>query len=239
MAAADSEGRPLQHGQSGTQSQKIPQNDEVDLPTDDPLEGMADGHDQHFYTSETIPLGVHSTDQIHPSKKRKKNTDERLGGKILGPRNDSGTELQPSGRILSAFEKTETASVTSASTRPKRNTNLITSVSAPELEVNKTPKHRRAYQKKQVSQLSGAQFPSPEDANHVTTNAAVAILTRNKRKSTTETAAEENDGAIAGTASKRAKRVALDRTGPQNDDGNQLMAQLPKKATRGYRMRKK
>jgi hypothetical protein len=237
--AADSDGRPLQHVQSSIQHQKMPRNNEVNLPTDDLLEGVVGGHDQHFYTSETIALKVHSTDQIPRSKKRKKNDGEGLGSKILGPGNDSGTKLQPSGRILSAFGKTETASVTSASTRPKRNTNLITSVSALELEVNRTPKHRRAYQKKQAGQLSGAQFLSPENANHATTNAAAAILTRNKRKSTTETEAEENDGAIAGTASRRAKRVALDRTGPRNDDGNQLMAQLPKQATRSFRMRKK
>jgi hypothetical protein len=227
------EGRPFQHARSSMQRREMPRNDEVDLPTGHLL--LEEKDNQDLYASETV---ARSTTEVPRAKKRKKNAGERVESKILDSENDSDTELQLVERILSTSEKTETAFVSSVSTRPKRNTNATTSVNTLESQDNRT-QHVKAHLKKQAIPLSESEPLSPAEAHHATADVTAAAWPSKKRKTTTETAAEENDGVIAGTASSRAKRVASDRTGLRNDDGNQLTAQLPKPATRGFRPRKK
>jgi hypothetical protein len=232
------EGRPFQHGRSSIQRREMPRNDEVDLPTGDLLLEEEEEDNQDFYASETTKLKARSTTEVPRPKKRKKNAGERVESKILDSENDSNTELQLAEHILSTSKKTETAFVSSVSARPKRNTNATTSVNTLESPDNRT-QLVKAPRKKQAIPLSESRPLSPGKAHHATANATAATLPSKKRKTTTETAAEENDGVIAGTASSRAKRVASDRTGLRNDDGTQPRAQLPKPATRGFRPRKK
>jgi hypothetical protein len=219
--------RPFQDG-------VVPLGEEVDGPTGIPEDG-----DEAFYALEPTKVKAQSLDQILPSRKRKKITGGDAGADILDTENESDIELQLAERIFSASKKKKTSSVSSASARSIRNSNATTSVGNPELQTNGTQKRGRGRPKKQNIKLAEDQSMSPGNAKNATTNAAAASVASKKRKATTEASAENNDGATVTTASSRAKRVASDKSGLRNDDGSELMTQLPKPTSRGVRQRKK
>ena len=219
-----------------------PLDEETDIQADFP--GV---DDQESFAVEPIRVKAQSLDQILLSRKRKGPDEGEVGQSDLDPKNESDVELRLAERIFSTSKKRKTGPGLSAPSRSTRHSDITTSLGTSESQANGTPKRGRGRPKKQSIQHTEPSTTSTVNAKNLPAQATSASAPKDrKRKATTDASTDNEDGptekdslgAIGGTTSRRAKRVASSTTALRNDENSQPMLSLAKNATRGFRARK-
>ena len=218
---------------SNTEERSIPVGPEADIPA-----RIQKNESEDFYVVESIKNKLQPLGEFLPSRKRKNLDDDEAGPNGHDPDSESDIELQLVAQMLPISKKRKTGLEPSTSARSTQKSKTVNTVGDPESQANGTQKRIRGRPRKEIVQYTEDESTSTLGVKNAIAKPATASASNKKRKATTESAAG-NDDAEAVLASSRAKRVAADKKGMENENGNQPKTLLAEPTTRRTRTRKK